>query len=61
MITSTRYVKTKVYKRTIGKACIVRGCSKSATVTTQNKKGDTVMPVALCREHAAERGLVDQT
>lgn len=56
---STRYVKVKRYKKTIGKACIVHGCTKSALVTAVNKNKHMSMPVAFCVNHAAERGIVD--
>jgi len=55
---TTRYVKTKIFKRTIGKACIIHGCSTSAKVTTVNKSNGH-LEVALCLEHAEQRGLVN--
>ena len=56
---TARYVKTKVYKKTVGKACIISDCSTSATVVTQKIIYGMRTEVALCVEHAAERGLID--
>ena len=56
---STRYVNTKRYKKTIGKACIVKDCSTSAKVTTVKVNCGMRMHVALCEPHAAERSLID--
>lgn len=56
---STRYVKTKKFKKTIGKACIVSECSKSAKITTVKVNQGMRMDLAFCPKHAAERGLID--
>lgn len=56
---STRYVKTKKFKKTIGKACIVHGCTKSAKITTTKVNCGMRMHLAFCPKHAAERGLID--
>lgn len=56
---STRYVSVKTHKKTIGKACIIRGCTKSATVTAVNKNKHMRMDVAFCPKHAAERGIIN--
>ena len=55
---STRYVKTKRFKKTIGKACIVSECSKSAKITTVKINCGMRMELAFCPAHAFERGLV---
>ena len=55
----TRYVSVKTFKNTIGKACIIHDCSTSAKVTAVNKHGGVRMPIALCLEHAEERGIID--
>jgi hypothetical protein len=56
---AARYVKTKIFKRTIGKACIVGTCSKSAKVVTWKINHGMRTEVSLCTEHAAERGLTN--
>lgn len=56
---STRYIKIKRFKRTIGKACIVSSCHKSAKVTAEKRNGGMRMSIALCEIHAAERSLID--
>ena len=56
---SNRYISVKTHKKTIGKACIVSWCHRSATVTAVNKNQHMRMPVAFCEEHAAERSIID--
>jgi hypothetical protein len=48
----------KQYKKTIGKACIVRNCSKSAKVTAVRKNNGMIMHVAHCIEHAKQGGII---
>ena len=58
-VTAPRYVNVKRYKRTIGKACLVRGCTRSATVTALRRdRNGFSMEVAYCVDHAEEGGVV---
>ena len=53
-----RYVRTKRYKKTIGKACIVGACTTSAKVVTEKIRFGMRTEVALCETHAIERNLI---
>ena len=54
---TTRYVRVRTHKRSVGKACILAGCHRSATVTAVKVRGSFRMDVALCAVHADEGGV----